>query len=76
MFLAKNLKTFCMDNNWRKVYSTGTLYKAEIVKDVLEENDIQAVLLNKQDSFYHFGDIEIYVQPDDVIRAKFLIKEM
>ena len=65
-----------MDNNWKQIYSTGTLYKAEIVKDILEDNEIKAVLLNKQDSFYHFGDIEIYVQPEDVIRAKFLIKEM
>lgn len=65
-----------MDNNWKIIYSTSALYQAEMVKDILEDNDIQAVLLNKQDSFYHFGDIEVYVKPDDVIRAKFLIKKM
>ncbi|MBI9068574.1 MAG: DUF2007 domain-containing protein [Salinivirgaceae bacterium] len=64
-----------MDNNWKSIFTTGTLYLAEIVKNILEDNEIEAVLLNKQDSLYLFGDIEVYVKADDVIRAKFLIKE-
>lgn len=47
-----------------------------MVKDILEDNSMDVVLLNKQDSFYLFGDIELYVKPDDVIRAKFLIKDI
>ena len=65
-----------MENDWKLIFATGTLYKAEIVKDILEDNEIEAVLLNKQDSLYLFGDIEVYVKPDDVIRAKFLIKDV
>ena len=65
-----------MDKNWKLVYSTGQLYQAEMVKDILEDNDIEAVIMNKQDSFYLFGEIEIYSRPDDVIRAKFLIKDL
>ena len=65
-----------MDKNWKLVYSTGQLYQAEMVKDILEDNDIEAVIMNKQDSFYLFGEIDIYARPDDVIRAKFLIKDL
>jgi hypothetical protein len=31
--------------------------------------------VNKQDSAYKFGDIELYVNRDHVIRAKMLIQE-
>lgn len=65
-----------MDNDWKSIFATGTLYLAEIVKNILEDNEIEAVLLNKQDSLYHFGEVEVYVKPDDVIRAKFLIKDV
>ncbi len=65
-----------MSKDWVIVYSTNLLYQAEMVKDILEDNGMEAVLMNKQDSFYQFGDIEIYTRPDDVIRAKFLIKEI
>lgn len=65
-----------MGKDWKLIYSTGIPYKAEIVKDLLEDNNIEAVLLNKQDSLYHFGDVEIYVRPDEVIRAKYLIKDL
>lgn len=65
-----------MGDNWVLVYSTGLLYQAEMVKDILEDNALEVVIINKQDSFYQFGDIEVYTRPDDVIRAKFLIKEL
>ena len=62
--------------DWRQIFSTGQLYMAEMIKSILEDNNLNVVLLNKQDSFYLFGDIELYVKPDDVIRAKFLIKNI
>jgi hypothetical protein len=57
------------------IYGTGTLYLAELLKQMLADNGITAFIMNKQDSAYKFGDIEIYVNPDDVIRAKKLIRE-
>ena len=45
-----------------KLFSTENPNKAEIIKQMLEENDINVVLLNKQDSSYNmFGTIELYV---------------
>jgi hypothetical protein len=48
--------------DWFKLYSTKDYLEANIIKGKLEENNIQAVILNRQDSSYLvFGEIEIYV---------------
>jgi hypothetical protein len=40
----------------------------------LEEEGIKVFYINKKDSSYNnFGQIELYVQRDDVIRAKYII---
>ena len=47
---------------WFKLYSTKNYAEANILKGMLEENNIRAVILNKLDSSYlAFGDIELYV---------------
>lgn len=57
--------------NWVCVYSTTQLYKAEIIRGMLEEEGIQAVVVNKQDSSYiAFGEIELLVPREEVINAK------
>jgi len=50
-----------MEKGWIKVKTFAKPIEAEIVKQMLEENDVAAVLLNKQDSSYLFGKIELYV---------------
>lgn len=57
------------------IYGTGKPYLAELLRQMLAGHDIQAFIINKQDSAYKFGDIELYVHRDDVIRAKKLIRE-
>lgn len=48
--------------SWYKIFTTCNYVEANIVRAMLEENNIQAILLNKQDSSYLFlGDIELYV---------------
>lgn len=46
---------------WTKLYSTQSYTEASIIKGMLEENNIRAIMLNKQDSNYLFGEIEVYV---------------
>ncbi|MBE9467011.1 MAG: DUF2007 domain-containing protein [Bacteroidetes bacterium] len=66
-----------MEKNWVNIFTTNQIYLAEIIKDVLADNDMQAVIFNKQDSAYvTLGDIEIYVKAENVIKAKFLIKKL
>jgi hypothetical protein len=57
------------------IYSVGNIYQAELIRQMLSDHDIHAFLINKQDSAYKFGDIELYVHRDHVIRAKMLIQE-
>ena len=60
---------------WQKVYSAEQSYRAEIVKDVLEDAAIHPVIINKKDSSYNnFGAHEVHVSADDVIRALQIIK--
>ena len=57
-----------------KLFITENPNKAEIIKQMLEENEINVVLLNKQDSSYNmFGSIELYVEKENLDSAKSLI---
>jgi Putative prokaryotic signal transducing protein len=48
--------------DWFKLYNTKNYLEANIIKGKLEENNIQAVILNRQDSSYLvIGEVEIYV---------------
>ena len=61
--------------NWKCVYTTDQVYKAEAVKDFLMEENIESVVVNKKDSAYTaFGEVELYVQPEDENRAAELVK--
>jgi len=64
-----------MSDNWEVIYSTNQLYEAELVKTMLADNEIECVIMNKQDSTYRFGDIEICVPIERILKAKHLILE-
>jgi len=64
-----------LEDNLIHIYSSGQPYKAEMAKQMLADHNIQCFLVNKQDSAYKFGEVELYVYRDDVIRAKKLIQE-
>ncbi len=61
--------------DWQSVYRDQMEYRAEIVKAVLADNDMNPVLLNKKDSAYQFGHFEVLVAPDHVIKAIKLIND-
>jgi type III secretory pathway lipoprotein EscJ len=59
-----------MEKNWVKIFKSTDFYKSEIVKQVLLQHNIEAVLLNKQDSSYrNFGNIEVYIHQEDFDHA-------
>lgn len=63
-------------NEWQKIYENTIEHRAEIVKGVLEEQGIGAVLVPKKDSAYQlFGHFEVLVAPDDVMRALKIVNE-
>ena len=59
-----------MEKDWIKIFTSTNFYRAEIVKQMLIENSIDAVLLNKQDSAYQsFGVVEVYIHQADFSHA-------
>jgi hypothetical protein len=64
-----------MEKGWVQVYATNKLFQAEIFKRVLADHEIEAVIINKMDSSYKIGEIEVYVKDNHVIKAKLLAKE-
>lgn len=49
-------------SNWVKIHEDFNCIRAEILKNYLTtEHQIPAVVMNKQDSSYHFGKCEILV---------------
>ena len=61
--------------NWQKVYKDGREHRATIVRDVLVDRDIDAVIVTKKDSAYGFGYLEVQVPSDQVILAIKIIEE-
>ncbi len=64
-----------MDSNWRKIYSNTFEHKVKIVQAVLDDAGISSVIMNRKDSAYLFGDVELYVQAENVIKAKQIINK-
>lgn len=60
---------------WNKVNSFDRLHQAEIRKDLLKENEIEAVILTKKDSTFLWGEIELYVEEKNLEKARKLIDE-
>ena len=66
-----------MEKDWVAIFSTDKEYQAHIVKDMLEENGINSVIINKQDSAYiTIGEAEVYVKNDNAVKAKYLIENL
>ncbi|MBN1768604.1 MAG: DUF2007 domain-containing protein [Prolixibacteraceae bacterium] len=66
-----------MEKDWKQVFLSGELYQAEIARELLENNGINAVIMNQKDSSYtSFGDIEVFVNQKDEAKALEIIKEL
>lgn len=60
-----------MEKDWTLVYTVNQQYQAQIVQELLDEEGITAVIMNKKDtSFTTSGDYEVYVRNEDAEKAK------
>ena len=58
------------------IFSSANSIEVEIIKQMLEENNITTVMLNKQDSSYNmFGSIDLYVKAENQTIALQLINK-
>jgi hypothetical protein len=66
-----------MEKEWKQVFLTGELYQAEMAKELLELEGVDCVVLNMKDSaIQSFGDIEIYVHENNIVRAIEILKNL
>ncbi len=63
------------NQDWIKIYTSDKAYQIEIAKAILEDEEIQTFQVDKKDSSYAFGEIELYVQSKDEISAKLILIE-
>lgn len=63
-------------NEWIAIFETDQSYRAEIVKDLLSQNGIEAVILNQKDSSFKIGSIEVMVKEEDQQKATELLKSI
>jgi len=64
-----------MERHWIKLFVTPNPIRAEITKQMLEAHQIPAVIINKQDSSYRFGQIELYVHESQESVARELLAD-
>jgi len=65
-----------MESRWVKIYGATMLHTVELVRQILEKEGLNAIVVNKQDSFYpSIGEIEIFVKSEFVIAAKKIIED-
>ncbi len=66
-----------MEEGWKTVFETDQEYQATIARDILENNNIQAVILNQKDSTYLvLGHILVLVPESEEGTATNLLKEL
>jgi hypothetical protein len=65
-----------MEHDWVVIFTSGKQYEIEMISGMLSEHDIESVIVNKQDSAYLFGEFELYVNRDEILRAKTLIQNI
>lgn len=65
-----------MEKDWISVCTIESPFKAELIRGMLQENNIESVIINQRDSSYGgvFGDISVYVHKDQAEAANALLR--
>ena len=50
-------------------------HQTEIAKALLMDSEIESFVIDKKDSMYSFGEMEIYVKPENEILAKLILTQ-
>lgn len=54
---------------WETIFKSENQQRAEIVKSILEEKGFKPIIINKKDSAYLFGLMEVQVNVEEVLEA-------
>ncbi len=64
-----------MEKDWVMIYTLKQEHNASILEEILNDNNINCIMINKKDSSMPIGNIEVYVHKNNEEKAKELIKE-
>ncbi len=62
-----------MEQGWARVYSTDKPWQVEIVVSLLEEAEIPTFKVDKKDSSYIFGEIDVLVPEERADEALLIL---
>lgn len=65
-----------MDADWIEILCSDQAYRIEIAKQALLDEGIESVIMNQKDSFYLFGDVNLYVMGEFADKASEIIKNL
>lgn len=64
-----------MTNNWIPIFETDQIYRAEIIKGLLCDNGVEAIIFNQKDSSYTMlGTVKVMIDGKDKEKAAEIIK--
>ena len=64
-----------MEDNLIEIFAANEMYKIDIIRELLMDNDIESFTLNQKGSSFLIGDIRLYVDKKDESKAKELISK-
>jgi uncharacterized protein len=62
-----------VQEGWAMVYITSMNHRAELVASILEKSGLAAMVINKVDSSFHFGEFQVFVHSHQEHSAKTII---
>ena len=62
-----------MEQDWVKIYTSHDFFKSEIVRQILIDNEMEAVIIDKQGFPYQLGEVEVYIHQNHFQQAIELI---
>lgn len=63
--------------NWTLIFSARSPHEAEMVRALLEEHEIAAVVMDHGSSAYpQLADVSVYVGPDEAVKALHIVRNL
>ena len=64
-----------MEKDWIMIYQADEEYKAEIIRQLLENHGLHPVLMDKKDDEFRIGQVEIFIAPEEADQARHIMSE-
>ena len=66
-----------MEKGWTKVFGATEDYLVSIAKDILQDNGIEAIVINHKDSSYvMWGEAEVFVREENEVQANEILNQL